>query len=296
MKGFIAVVTALATLGFAQSALAQPGQFAVCPKYDGKFEVGRGWEGSPAAGITVSSANDGSIVVQVADGYTLVRLCYKTGVGGGGATSLDVPIAGPATFTISRTAVGGGLSHVTFDTEKVQQPADVCPNLDGVQTSMPQGLIKDAYGRCVPVEQPPPPIDVCPNIAGIQLTVPAGMIRLSSGACSVQQHEAPPAVTDVCPNIEGHQTTVPAVLVKDASGNCVAPTVTVAATPVVQGSPVAAPALPSVVTPKAAPKAKKKAKQKAKRKLKKKKLKRKVKRAVKSRRAARPPRVLPFTP
>jgi hypothetical protein len=292
MKGFIAVVIALATLGLAQSALAQPGQFAVCPKYDGKFEVGRGWEGSPAAGITVSEANDVRIVVHVAEGYTLVRLCYKTGVGGGGATSAEVPIAGPAAFTISRTAVGGGLSHVTFDTERVQQPVDVCPNLDGLQTSVPQGLIKDAHGRCVPVEQSPPPTDVCPNIAGIQLTVPAGMIKHSSGACSVQQHEAPPTVTDVCPNIEGHQTTVPSVLVKDANGNCVAPTVTVAATPVVQGSAVVAPALPSVVTPKAAPKAK----QKAKRKLKKKKLKRKVKRAVKSRRAARPPRVLPFTP
>ena len=59
--------------------------------------------------------------------------------------------------------------------------------------------------------------DVCPNIAGMQTTVPTGLVKDASGNCvhAAQQ-------TDVCPNVEGMQTTVPTGLVKDAHGNCVA--------------------------------------------------------------------------
>ena len=33
-------------------------------------------------------------------------------------------------------------------------PVDVCPNIDGVQTTIPPGMVKDASGNCVP--EPPP--------------------------------------------------------------------------------------------------------------------------------------------
>ena len=95
----------------------------------------------------------------------------------------------------------------------VTPPVDVCPNIDGIQTTIPPGMIKNSYGKCVT----PPPTDVCPNIPGVQTTIPPGLIKDASGNCVT------PPPTDVCPNIEGVQTSVPAGMVKDASGNCVTP-------------------------------------------------------------------------
>ena len=92
-------------------------------------------------------------------------------------------------------------------------PVDVCPNIEGVQTSVPPGMVKDASGNCVT-----PPVDVCPNIAGVQTSVPPGMVKDASGNCVT-----PPPPVDVCPNIQGVQTSVPPGMVKDASGNCVTP-------------------------------------------------------------------------
>jgi hypothetical protein len=65
------------------------------------------------------------------------------------------------------------------------------------------------------VPQQSQPIDVCPNVEGMQTTVPAGMVKDASGNCVLQAQQV-----DVCPNIEGMQTTVPAGLIKDTSGNC----------------------------------------------------------------------------
>jgi uncharacterized repeat protein (TIGR01451 family) len=111
---------------------------------------------------------------------------------------------------------------LAFDTGQPEPPAsscpppapdDVCPNIDGVQESVPQGMIKDGQGNCVP----PPPVDVCPNIHGDQATVPEGY-TLVHGECVI----VPPPV-DVCPNIHGDQATVPGGLVKNEHGDCVTP-------------------------------------------------------------------------
>src|ERR687897_3928183 len=111
-----------------------------------------------------------------------------------------------------------GLSHLCFATGTAPPPpVDVCPNIAGVQTTVPPGMIKDAAGNCV---NPPPPTDVCPNIAGNQATVPPGMIKDAAGNC-VTPPGPPP--TDVCPNIAGNQATVPPGMIKDAAGNCVTP-------------------------------------------------------------------------
>src|SRR5215210_683134 len=108
--GFIAAsIAALATMVFASSAMAQAGQTTVCSKYDGKYELGSGWEGAPPAGITVSNASDEQVTITVAAGFTLSQFCYKTGQGGGGATSREAPVVGPASFTISKTNRGGGI-------------------------------------------------------------------------------------------------------------------------------------------------------------------------------------------
>jgi hypothetical protein len=72
---------------------------------------------------------------------------------------------------------------------------DVCPNIDGIQSTVPEGMHL-VEGQCVAIVT-----DVCPNIAGIQSTVPEGM-HLVEGQCVA-------IVTDVCPNIAGIQSTVP---------------------------------------------------------------------------------------
>jgi hypothetical protein len=87
---------------------------------------------------------------------------------------------------------------------------DLCPNISGVQSTMPNGMVLDTNGDCVT-----PPADVCPNIAGVQATTPSGMIIDGSGNCV-------PAPTDVCPNIAGNQSSVPSGMIIDGSGNCVA--------------------------------------------------------------------------
>ena len=261
--------------------MAQTGQTEVCSSYDGKYELSGGWEGSPVAGITISDASDEQVTVTVAAGFTLSQFCYKTGEGGGGTTSLEAPIVGPASFTISKTNIGGGISHITFDTN---------------------------------VTPPPPPVtDLCLNIEGNQETVPAGMIRDANGNCA-----APPivVVTDVCPNIEGNQESVPAGMMKNGEGACLTPTAVVTlsvvapsvptleavvtAAPVVV-APVAAKPVGAVlgVSAKVVTKAKAKAKKAKAKKAKAKKAK-VVKAKVVKAKVAKPKvtriRVLPFTP
>jgi hypothetical protein len=84
-------------------------------------------------------------------------------------------------------------------------PTDVCPNLEGNQEEVPEGLIVDDQGNCV---EPP---DVCPDKPGNQ----------------TNPDECPPP-TDVCPNLDGVQESVPDGKVKDDQGNCVTPPPTTA--------------------------------------------------------------------
>jgi hypothetical protein len=102
-------------------------------------------------------------------------------------------------------------------------PTDVCPNIEGVQTEVPEGKVLDENGDCVTDVCPnvegvqtdekdcPPPVDVCPNIEGVQTEVPEGKVLDENGDC----------VTDVCPNINGIQTEVPEGKVLNNDGNCV---------------------------------------------------------------------------
>jgi len=75
----------------------------------------------------------------------------------------------------------------------------------------------------------PPPTVVCPNIEGNQTSVPAGMIKDANGNCVTPPPPHPPP-TDECPNIEGNQASVPAAMVKDSSSNCFTPSTPAAPT------------------------------------------------------------------
>ena len=70
-------------------------------------------------------------------------------------------------------------------------PTDVCPNIDGNQTQIPGGMVKDEQGNCV--TPTPPPTDVCPNIGGNQASVPGGLVKDEHGNC-VTPTPPPPTV------------------------------------------------------------------------------------------------------
>lgn len=73
-------------------------------------------------------------------------------------------------------------------------PVDVCPNIGGVQTVVPDGMVQDANGNCYtptppqPPEPPQPPVtvDLCLNLAGTQTSLPAGYYRTTNGNCYIQ--------------------------------------------------------------------------------------------------------------
>ena len=70
-------------------------------------------------------------------------------------------------------------------------PTDVCPNIDGNQTQIPGGMVKDEQGNCVTPTTPP--TDVCPNIGGNQASVPGGLVKDEHGNC-VTPTPPPPTV------------------------------------------------------------------------------------------------------
>jgi len=140
------VFAAIVAGAFAAMSPAAYAQTDVCPTLDGKYEIPQGWQGTPAPGITVISSSEESFTFQVAAGYTLVSLCFKTGQEGGGSVSASLPIVGPATVTISKTTTGGGLSHVTFDTEITVTPPPPPPPPPPASPPPP-----------APVAPPPPP-------------------------------------------------------------------------------------------------------------------------------------------
>jgi Ca2+-binding RTX toxin-like protein len=58
-------------------------------------------------------------------------------------------------------------------------PTDVCTNIEGVQTSVPSGLVGSG-SRCV---APPRPVDVCGNLVGDQAVLPTGWFFLKQAVC-----------------------------------------------------------------------------------------------------------------
>ncbi|WP_062311293.1 hypothetical protein [Demequina rhizosphaerae] len=77
-------------------------------------------------------------------------------------------------------------SRAMTEQEKAAQceepPVDVCLNIDGIQTEVPDGYKADGQGNCCKCT-PPPVVDKCLNIDGDQATVPEGMTRDENGDC-----------------------------------------------------------------------------------------------------------------
>ncbi len=107
---------------------------------------------------------------------------------------------------------------------------DMCPNIDGIQESVPTGYHLDDAGNCVEDETPPGPTDVCPNIDGDQASLPDGYHLDDAGNCIQDE----PGATDLCPNIDGTQLAIPTGYHLNDAGDCVVdetPTAGESATP-----------------------------------------------------------------
>lgn len=82
---------------------------------------------------------------------------------------------------------------------EVYTPSDVCPNLDGLQITVPPGYLVDGAGNCQP--------DVCANLDGLQLTVPAGYERLDGENCTlIPLENAVLTITELLPNATSYDT------------------------------------------------------------------------------------------
>ncbi|MBA2461674.1 MAG: hypothetical protein H0V45_07930 [Actinobacteria bacterium] len=151
-----AIVAALSTATGAPSALAQPGQDAVCPSYGYTYGDGA-WEGAAAPGITIAVSGEGQVTVSVASGYTLTRFCYQMEQGDSGATSVEAPIVGPAVFAIGTTQTGGTISHITVETSVAPPPPTKgAPSTltisvtSAITITTPRGAKEEAEGKAKP--------------------------------------------------------------------------------------------------------------------------------------------------
>lgn len=108
-------------------------------------------------------------------------------------------------------------------------PADVCPNIPGVQTAVPSGMQLDGGGNCYTPTPPPGPVtpvttpvktDLCKNLGGTQTVLPSGYYR-SGGNCYAQP-SAPAEPVDVCSNLEAVQTVIPDGYYLNDNNECVA--------------------------------------------------------------------------
>lgn len=76
---------------------------------------------------------------------------------------------------------------------------DVCPNIDGQQSVMPDGYDQDNAGDCGP--------DLCRNISGLQTEVPSGYRQDSKSDCSaIPRESAQIIISELLPNVSGTDT------------------------------------------------------------------------------------------
>ncbi len=121
---------------------------------------------------------DGSANTNTHDGDNGVKVCdadtagYATGIKYDSSTGI---------FTITTQWARSGSREINQVQVYYKNPAkvaanlDACPNLNGIQTDVPAGYVKDTDGNCYH--------DVCPNLDGLQKTVPAGRHINGNGDC-----------------------------------------------------------------------------------------------------------------
>jgi hypothetical protein len=190
LRSVVLLTTLLLSLLPATFAIAQQPEGIHCPGGGPGAPPGaiNGASGSTTVdGVLISWSGDpGSIAfTNQQEGDATVSWCVKSGrdFSDGQMFQEGTTTVGATTVTVPFTKE---ISYVViYQVTRVPPPpppTDLCPNLDGIQTTVPTGLIVDGQGNCVP-PPPPPPTDLCPNLDGIQTTVPTGLIIDGQGNC-----------------------------------------------------------------------------------------------------------------
>jgi hypothetical protein len=137
------------------------------------------------------------------------------------------PISARSAVTTGTPTSGSGGSTVPNDFANNQN--DVCGNIPGMQTNIPNGYSQDQGGLCLLT------IDYCKNIDGIQLTIPSKYVLNGAGQCILltedNKSEFIPdkekmttdsieTYVDFCPNLFGLQSQMPIGYVM-YEGDCV---------------------------------------------------------------------------
>lgn len=87
---------------------------------------------------------------------------------------------------------------------------DVCTNIDGLQSEVPDGYEAGDIGQCAPMV-----VDICGNIEGVQVELPANTARDAEGVC----------YEDVCSNLPEFQAFIPEAYSRSELGQCYLTTV-----------------------------------------------------------------------
>ncbi len=92
---------------------------------------------------------------------------------------------------------------------------DYCLNIEGIQTALPTvDHVRNDRGQCLV------PVDVCPNLSGIQSSVPKNYALVDASCVyTIIKTEGSTEVQDVCKNIPGLQTSISDKYYQE-SGNC----------------------------------------------------------------------------
>src|SRR6185295_7433297 len=145
------------------------------------------------AAVALGSGHGGPPPTTQTTGHTPVTICHKPGT--------------PAQQTLvvddDSVELTGHLGHHdTIGPCEETPPVDVCPNLEGNQSEVPEGfhLGEDENGRpaCIEDEGPPTnPVDVCPNLEGDQANVPPGfhLVEDENGRAMCVEDALPPTET-----------------------------------------------------------------------------------------------------
>lgn len=179
--------------------------------------------GSPAGCLNGPSVegNEDELTFNAGSGNVVDGVCIKSGsnmFGGNQHSNVlgngtyengcyQVEGVGTQTVTVTRLLSGPscqGLSHIDVIVGEAPKGEDVCLNIEGDQSEVPEGLIRDEHGNCVA----PPELDVCPNIEGDQSRIPDGMVKDDQDNCVT-----PPSGVTL-----GEQVEVPTGAVKAGSG------------------------------------------------------------------------------
>ena len=157
--------------------------------------------------LTVGQTGTWNFSVADADG-NLLRWRFRAGTnpsalwsalsGSSRSGTYSQSFSSPGTYTwvVDVEDTHGRVGVASLDVVVTAPPVgpDLCPNLVGVQTSVPVGMIIDGTGKCTSGGGPATGGDLCPNITDVQTSVPIGMIVDASGNCV-----ATPPATPSCP-------------------------------------------------------------------------------------------------